>query len=358
MKTIHVKWGSFLLCLCLGCQASQSRDTDLYVFDADVRLFTAHAFMNIGGYDLEYRDEGMHPIRTEIRALLKDRLPQAYQDSIRSYYAKHEHYLGYYGTYAFALTPAPMLRLKFDSLTSSPWASREIEALPDLDRHLREFYRRANISELWQQYRPRLQEQHDKYRPHASLALEHLKGYFNVEQLPFDDQQGRIITAFSPLLSYFQAFTVTVNGNVYLVFGPQPGEPSPSSYYHEAAHHFVDPIVEQYQVELERLSPLLALVREQEGSIGYAIVEESIVRTIDVILSGRLFDSPEEKVRQRIEDEYKLGFILCFYFYENLPAYEASKLSMEAYFPTLLTGIDIEKEKQRWDTLQSGHVDN
>ena len=347
MNTIHGRWGLILLCLGLGFQASQPGDDDIYVFDADVRLFTAHAFMNIGGYDLEYRDEGMHPIRAEIRALLKERLPQAYQDSIRSYYSQHEHYLGHYGTYAFALTSAPRLRLDFDSLASSPWVGRDIKALPDLDQHLQAFYHRANINELWQQYKPRLQQHHDKYRPHASQALEHLKAYFKVEQLPFDDQQGRIITAYSPLLSYYQAFTVTVNGDVYLVFGPQPAEPSPSSYYHEAAHHFVDPIIEQYQGELERLSPLLALAQEQEGSIGYAIVEESLVRTIDVILSGRLFDSPEEKVRQRIADEYKLGFMLSFYFYENLPAYEASTLSMEAYFPTLLSGIDIEKEKQR-----------
>ena len=349
MKTV-ANFG--LVCLLLGsiigCQQSRSGGSSPFVFDADERLFTVHAFMNVGGYDMEFNDDGMHPIRTEIRALLKERLPQAYQDSIRSYYANHKHSLGDYGTYAFALTSAPTFGLKFDSLTSSPWASRDIEGLPGLDRHLRAFYRRAKIGALWQQYRPRLQEQHDKYRPYASVALEHLQAYVRVEQLPFNEQRGKLITAFSPLLSHFQAFTVTVNGDVYLVFGPQPSEPSPSSYYHEAAHHFTDPIVERYHSELERLSPLLALAQEQEGSVSYNVVEESLVRTIDVILTGRLFNSPEEKVRQRIENEYRLGFILCPYLYENLPAFEASDLSLEAYFPKLLSGLDVEKEKQRW----------
>lgn len=327
---------------------SQYNNDGPFVFDADERLFAAHAFMNVGGYDLEYNKEGMHPLRAEIRAFLKTNLLKSVQDSVRAFYQSHDHYLGYYGTYAFALTAPPHLVLDFDSSSSSPWAKNEIQSLSNLDHHLREFYERAKIDKLWQQFRPRIQELHDRFRPHAIAAIHHLETYFRITDVLLTSQNRKVITAISPLLSYFQAFTVTINGNVYLVFGPQPGEPSPASYYHEAGHYFVDPIVERNRRETDRLEPLFVLAREKEGSIGYAFVEESLVRTVDIVLSGRLFDSSENGLRARIDDEYRLGFVLCPYFFEALPAFEKGEKTFEEYYPTLIAGIDLAKERNRW----------
>lgn len=328
---------------------AQSNVGELFLFDADVRLFTAHAFMNVGGYDLEYNENGMQPIRAEIRALLDKSLSKAYLDSVKEFYQNHDHYLGYYGTYAFALTAPPQLKLEFDSTNSSPWAKDEIDDLSNLNDYLREFYNKAKINTLWQQYWPRIQELHDRFRPHATAAIQHLESFFRQKEIISEGQNRKIITAFSPLLSYFQAFTVTVNGNVYLVFGPQPNEPSPASYYHEAGHYFVDPVVEKYRSETDRLEPLFRLAQEKQGTIGYAFLEESLVRTVDILLSGKLFDSSEDELKARIEDEYKLGFILCPYLFEALPAYIKSEKTFEEYFPTLISGINVAKERKRWN---------
>lgn len=333
---------------------AQSIPEGLFVFEADERLFAAHAFMNVGGYDIEYNKNGMHPIRAEIRALLDKSLSKTYQDSVKEFYQNHDHYLGYYGTYAFALTAPPHLSLEFNSTTSSAWAKDEIEALSNLDDYLKEFYDKAEIGKLWQQYRPRIQELHDRFRPHATAAVQHLESFFREKEILSEGQNRKIITAFSPLLSYFQAFTVTVNGNVYLVFGPQPNEPSPASYYHEAGHYFVDPVVEKYRSETDRLEPLFRLAQEKQGIIGYAFVEESLVRTVDILLSGKLFDSSDDKRKARIEDEYKLGFILCPYFFEALPAYVKSNKTFEEYFPTLIAGITLAKERNRWNEFWEG----
>lgn len=332
---------------------SPTEEDTLFSFDADERLFVAHAFMNVGGYDMEYHADGMHPIRAEIRALLQQRLPESYRDSIRQYYEEHDHYLGYYGTYAFALAPPPQLTLEFKSESSSPWVSEQVEALPDLDVWLREFYDRAGMAEIWRSYRLRLQALHDQYRPHAAQALEHLEAYLGSEATSFRSGTGGVVTAVSPLLSYFQAFTVTVNGQVYLVFGPQPGEPSPASYYHEVAHHFVDEIVEERRDAAERLTPLLELAQHRAGSLAYAVVEESLVRAIDIILSARLFGLSPEKVAARASEEYRLGFILCPYFVEHLREYEASGQPFRAYYLRLLAGVDVEGEQQRWAGFRS-----
>ena len=334
----------------LSCTSREQLNTESshFSFDVDERLFTAHAFINVGGYDLEYNDSGMHPIRHEIRALLKATLPESYQDSIQSYYNSHEHYLGMYGTYAFTLSSPPILKMNFDSVTSSEWITDQIAALPGLDEQLHQFYHRAGISQIWQDYRPRLQELNDQFRPHAANALTDLKTYLKIEETPDPLRRGKIVTAFSPLLSYFQAFTTTVNGDVYMVFGPQPNAPSPSSYYHETAHHFIDPIVQSHPDDLEPLTALFDLADNCSTCIGYSYPEESLVRTIDIILTGRLYQFSEDRVRQSIDQEYRLGFILCPYFYENLPAFEESGENLAEYFPILLAGIDIDREIQRW----------
>jgi len=333
----------------VSCGSRDSRTEIKFNFDADERLFTAHAFMNMAGYDMEYNDDGMHPIRQNVRSTLNQRLPESYLDSIRTYYNKHKHYLGYYGTYALTLTSPPDLTIKLDSLSCSPWVVQNVSALPGLDDRLREFYDRANIHSLWQQHLPQIQEHHDKYRPHTQTALHDLKSFLGVEQLPFDESKGQIITAFSPLLSFFQAFTVMVNNNVHLVFGPQPSEPSPSSYYHEVTHHFTDRVVYEHQEYLERIAPLVQLAEERKGTISYAVIEESIVRAIDIILTSKLCDRTDDQIQDAVNTEYKYGFILCPYFVETLPTYSATGRALEDYFPVLIAGIDIDYETGRWN---------
>lgn len=328
-----------------ACSLAQS-DT-AFSFDADVRLFTAHAFANIGGYDLEFRSEGMHPIRDSVRSILLERLPESYRDSISAFYVGHAHYLGYYGTYAFALAPPPSLGLAFDSAASSPWTAGRIRALEGLDARLAEFYRRAGIDSLWQRFEPAIQREHDRFRPYAAAALDSLESYLR-SRPPELEGDGRIVTAFSPLLSHFQAFTITVNGDVYLGFGPQPTEPSAASYFHEAAHLFVDAVVEQHRSEAARLEPLFELSRSKEGTFGYSELEESLVRALDIVLSQRLFGSSHDEAWERVQTEYRHGFTLCPYFYDKLREFERSDESLAAFFPTMLSDIDVGAERQRW----------
>ncbi len=259
-----------------------------FTFAADERLFTAHAFMNMAGFDLEYRKEGMHPMRVEIRNKLSERLSPDYIDSIRTYYFSHKRSLGNYGTYAFALTLAPEFDLILDSASSDPWVPEIFNGLPRLNDQLRKFYYKADIPGLWSEYQPRLQEYHDKFIPYADIAFNDLKLYLGADELPFDVTKGEIITAYSPLMSYYNAFTVTVNNDVYVVTGPQPNEPSPSSYYHEAAHHFVARVVDENAKSLERIQPLIQLAEEHVNGIAYSVVEESLVRVIQILLDAQL----------------------------------------------------------------------
>lgn len=341
------------LLLLTACKKEAPKTGIDFDFTADERLFTAHAFMNMAGYDFEYNKEGMHPIRQEIRTRLKDRLSPSYIDSIRTYYYNHTHYLGDYGTYAFTLTSPPEFTLQFDSASSSPWVTEDIKGLPGLDGYLREFYDKADIQNLWLEYGPQIQAYHDKFRPHATQAFDDLKLYLGVKELPFDISKGKIITAYSPLMSYYVAFTVTVNNNVYIVSGPQPGEPSSSSYYHEAAHHFVDRAVNEHPQALEKIQPLIKFAEESFDGIAYSVIEESLVRAIQILLDDQLFNRTPDRTLEATNNEYRLGFILCPYFVETLPEFSATGKPFTEYFPELIARIDIDKEIRRWNDFNS-----
>ena len=114
----------------------------------------------------------------------------------------------------------------------------------------------------------------------------------------------------------------------------------------------INPITKEHISILNKYEELLTISKEK-NSLGYedweSIVNESFVRTIDVTLQRKLFDLNEENTNDLIMNEYKLGFILCPFIYENLPDYENSSESLDEYFPKLISKLNIENEISRWE---------
>jgi hypothetical protein len=52
-----------------------------------------------------------------------------------------------------------------------------------------------------------------------------------------------------------------------------------------------------------------------------------------------------------LEDDYKLGFILCFSIAESLRTYETGLQTFEEAFPAIINHIDVAREKQWWDSF-------
>jgi hypothetical protein len=220
---------------------------------------------------------------------------------------------------------------------------------------LAEFYLKAHVAALWEKYRPQFQELNDQFRPYAGQALNDITRYCRLDKDYFLRKASRIHVVFAPLQSYFTAFTDNVNGEIYLVFGPQPSNPSPSSFYHEALHHVLSPLTEKLDTSVTNRFRGLYALASSEGHIGYGHIDEAFVRTIGCVLSGKLFHQPDSTVLANVTNEYKLGFILCLPILEQLKAYEASNLTFEQFFPQILSNIDVEREKQRWAEITRNH---
>jgi hypothetical protein len=342
---------SFLIVLISSVVCAQDDTSDMFFgFRQDIRVFTAQACENAAGYDHEWRKAGMHPLRTEIRAELFRILDSSYIMKLRAFDATCKGDWSTWASYALLTTGPPDFKLSYDPQTT-PFGDNTRDDMPGLSNILADFYVNAHIPTLWQKYGPRLQSYNDKFRPYARRALVDITEYCRLDKNYFRGRASHMHVVFAPLLSYFNAFNEKVGDEIYLVFGPQVSEPSPSSFYHEVLHHVISPLTEKLDTnETKRIHELFALATSGEH-LGYSHVDEGFVRTLDCVIGGRREGWTDSTIEANVTHEYKLGFILCLAIYEQLKQYEASSETFAEFFPRILPNINIEREKRRWQLL-------
>ncbi len=326
---------------------NQVDDKDFFVFEPDIRLFTTYAFMNAAGFDHDY-NENMHPIRVEIRAHLDSILDDEYKMKIKDFYQKHGggDFYGY-GAFALNTNSPPDFTVLCDTCEYE-----YLKKFNGYDSILKEFFKKAEIENLWGFYKDKLEDINLQYKPYAETALKQITSYCRVDSNYYKNIAGQFHYQQIPLMSYFTAYFNESGDDYWVVSGPSLGKPDPSAFYHESLHRIVNPIVESNSKINEKILALVPLSQEKlKGSYNNVagILCESFVRTIDKVLATDYHDYSDEKLKKKIEDEYKLGHILTFYLYENLPIYESNDKSLKEYYPELIANIDIEVEKQRWN---------
>jgi hypothetical protein len=340
---------SFLLALVCACPLlAQGTGNSLFDFKADIRLFTAYAFMNAAGNDGEWRKAGMHPIRVAVRRDLEGRLDSASVQHIRAFHLSRNRgsWTGY-APYALITAGPPDFRVSYDPSTSQVGAETEQE-YAGLSELLAEFYQKANIPQLWQKYGPLIQTENDRRRPFAGNALADITSYCRLDSGYFSRRAAKVHFEFAPLLSYFTGQTVKVDGDIYIIAGPQEGEPGESDFYHEALHHVISPLSASLDSGTIRGFDSLFALGSSAGHIGYDQLEESFVRVLDRVVAGRRYSRSDSAVTASITQEYRLGFVLCLAIFEQLRHYETSQMTFAEYFPTIIKNIDVERERQRW----------
>jgi hypothetical protein len=325
------------------------RTEGLFGFDADVRLFTAYAFMNAAGNDGEWRKAGMHPIRVAVRKDLQGRLDSVFEKSIREYASHHGggSWSGY-GPFALITSGPPEFRVSYDSAASDAECRDIRDLYVGFSTLLAEFYEKANVAALWEKYRPLIQAENDLRKPFAQHALDDIISYCRLNKDFFQKNANHIHFQFAPLLSYFTAQTARVNGDMYIIAGPQEGEPSEAEFYHESLHHVINPLVDALDSNTTNRFADLFKLADSTSQVGYSHFYEGFVRTLDKVIGGKRFSESDSMVALHVMGEYKLGFILCAAIYDQLKQYEGSSETFAEYFPKIVANIDVVREKERW----------
>ena len=240
---------AFLTASGAGEVFGQSADS-LFGFSADVRIFTAYAMMNSAGSGGEWRRAGMNPMRSELRADLAGRIDSTFLEKLKNFHESHGRILETYEA-ALLTSGPPDFLLSYNPKTTGEIAenARSDSELPEL---LAEFYKKADIADLWVKYRPLIQAENDKYKPFAELAMEDVDSYCHLDSYYFSSNSRRINFEFMPMLPYYASLTARVNGEIYLIVGPQEDNPDRSIFYYYLLRYVTMPLVRADTTDAEQ----------------------------------------------------------------------------------------------------------
>lgn len=330
------------------------QDTGLFDFSPDVRLFTSYAMMNAAGRAGEWRNAAMDSVRSHVRTYLAGRLDTTFQRELKEFNVKQGRILE---TYELALLTSgpPDFLLKYNPRNTNI-AGENFSADTALSRLLAEFYRKANIDELWGTYHPILAAEDDRYRPFSDSAMKDVESYCSLDSDYFSSNSRKIHFEIQPLLPYFTSLTARVNGELYITSGPQMESADRSVFYYYLLNRVTMPLVRSDTADVERLAGLFDSVKARidlRRGRWDILVAQSFAEAIDIRLERTLYGIDSAGVQQALSTEYKFGFILCPAVYENLDEYEKSGMKFSDYFRIIMSRIDYGVESERWNSFWS-----
>lgn len=329
-----------------------SYDTARFDLEPDIRLFTVLAFANGSGYD--YENTVMTRERLELRHYLDSILPPEYKDQIAgTYKATDGGLFAYVGGKAFNLSMPPAFSWLPEAGTLIVPYYRKDEKFAS---QVKEFYLKANIPALWNKYYPDLKKTNYKYAPYTDKAIKDIIQFCRVDKNYFDSI--KIHFNVFPFMQNESGFTCSSKKDIYLIVSPRKTLPGPDAFYHEALHHIINPMVEKNKFSInDNITSIGKGNRSNYYSTGDGLFAESMVRTIDYILREKYYGWSKEETLVKINDQYGYGLILMPYFYEKLKVYSEDSVTLEKYLPEIISQIDIEKEKQRWNSFKAQSTD-
>ncbi len=294
---------------------------------SDERLFTLMAALNAAGYNDENNSKGMHPVRQAVRKRLAAmNLPVVAW--LRLQFQAHQ---SLYVNWLFQRGSAP----DFKREAAGWW----IETAPpflfwNLDSALREFYREADIADLWKEFKPQYDAEDARYQALAAPAVRQVLTYLRIKNPP----TGHVVVEPNLLDAYWRGYGPRVGDTSYVVMGPAD-QPNIGLIQHEAMHPIINPMVEESMEVIDGTqSGRLFEMLETRVPAGYTtwdgILQESVIRAVEV----RLLE-PRQRESQ-IEQEEKQGFMLVRPLEQQLTAYEKSGKTFGEYLPTLLSTLN------------------
>ncbi len=317
----------------------------------DERLFSTFALLNALGFDDEFREEGMHPLRIAVREELASRDP-ALLVVARQYQSEHPEANWFsYTQYSLMLSGAPFSLLPGYEDT---WAA---STLSGFDQVIRSFYSGAQLSELWRRHLPEYEREADLVRPEVFKCVGDMWTYLRVHP---EEQHSRIRVVPNLLNSYSRAtvFLDPMTGIVHVISGPYSEQAQiPLTVVHELLHTVIGSAVDELTSEIKESSSLMDLVKDlptvvRNGGDYRTVVEESLIRALEKRIGARLYGQDGDACRTA--QEYREGWMLIWHFLEQLnDTYEQSDQRFLTALPQTVSSVDVTREEARWAGAES-----
>lgn len=313
--------------------------------DANENLFYVLAAANAAGYDEGLNLPDNNPLRKQLRDYLAGQ-NIASLPAIKQFYRKHMQKTGgqdlaQYISYALSVTGPP----------DFAWKSRDVEVPPDamnlagLTPLLVDFYRQANLEELWRRARPAYDQELEKYHGPVLRMTNTVDGYLRV---PTAGYLGRRFALFIDLLAAPQQVQTRNYGDDAFVIVSPSAEPRMYDIRHAYLHFEIDPIMIKYGMDLQQKRSLLDLVQLSPLEANYKndfvlLANESLIKAVE----SRLDKSPGV-----VDQAMRQGYILTAYFAEQLPVFEKQQQGMRFYAEDMVNAIDLKREIARLSQIR------
>lgn len=320
-------------------------------FNSSITMFTTLAAINAAGYDAgmdsplnqEYR------IRSEIRDVLAKQkltcLPE-----LRAFYKAHKKPsdtadLGQYLSFSLIAGDAPAFELPAGDVPP------DVEPLRELSHLLADFYKEANIADLWRRAQPAYTNAIGFYQDPVINAIFEANGYLRNPS----GYLGRRFQIFLDLLSAPDQIQVRSYRDDYYVIVTPTSLPPVDEIRDAYLGFMLDPLTFKWSELIKEkkalqkyadAAPALELAYKDDFTL---LLNKCLVKAIDARL---MHGGGPEKRAAFVNEAMREGFILTAAFVDLLPAYEKQQDAFRSYYPDLISAIDVHKEEKRLKTVQ------
>jgi len=315
-------------------------------------IFTLFCLLNAGGYDQENRRQGMHPARLEVREELSRSLPPELARRIHDYYRRHGSATPYeYSVVAMSTGGPPDFRFGAEWPEVSKEAS--FAGLAELPLLLRELYASAPVEGIYAKVRSDYVSYNAQYRAAVVAQVAKVMAFCRVSELGSigGGEVPHAVVVPNLLESYSNAFSFVLGDTFYSIEGPQD---KVGYNPHEFVHSITNPLSYDpgYQALQAPAQPLFDLAKKQPEADDLKnlqnFLDENLVRAISLKYLDDADPARSQRLHEAMMREYRMGYTLEPFFYDQLADYRKSGESLAAFYPVMLKHLDVKAELSRW----------
>ena len=240
------------------------------------------------------------------------------------------------------------------SVTGPPdfaWRTRDVDvppdamALVDFTPLLSDFYRQANIAELWKRSVPTYDKETEKYHSPLIAMTTTVDGYLRV---PAGGYLGRRFQVFIDLLGTPEQVQTRNFGDDAFVIVTSSDKPRIFDIRHAYLHFEIDPIALKYGIELDQKRSLIDFVQTAPLEPGFKndfvlLTSMSLIKAVE----SRLDKNPAE-----IAQAARQGYVLAPFFSEQLPVFEKQPQGLRFYLEDMVNAINLKREDTRISAIR------
>ena len=317
--------------------------------DGNPTLFAVMAAINAAGYSADLGSPNNSPLRVQVRSEILRKNPPSLP-ALKEFFENHHKRgagadtaeLSQYISYALSVKGPPDFKFTQRDVDVPP----DVVPLKSLSPLMAQFYREADIEEMWDRSQPAIDREIDRLHDSVADAVLHVNAYLRYVASGMDHSHFQIYV--EPLAapnqvqarSYGNAFTVVVT--------PAP-EPRGFDIRHEYLHYLLDPLSTLQQEVLER-KKILNQEAMRAPALEQPFKEDFLLLTTECLIKA--IEARLDRRPERIQEDLRQGYILTPYFAEALPAYEKQQQPMKDYYADMVMAIDLMKEATRLENME------